>query len=185
MSKQNLSLQEQLLRSGLVTAAKARSVNSDKLKQARQQRHTAQPEPDDAKELAKQAQAEKTVRDRELNLKKQRHDEQKQIAAQIKQLVYANRYALNAQNDDIAYKFIDNNHVKTVYVSEHLRDLIITGKAAIVKIGQHYEAVPADIAEKIRARAAEAVILLNRNRPESKDEDDPYAGYEVPDDLMW
>jgi uncharacterized protein YaiL (DUF2058 family) len=185
MSKQNLSLQEQLLKSGLVTQAKARSVNSDKLKQVRQQRHNNQQALDEAKELAAKIQAEKATRDRELNLKKQRLEEQKQLAGQIKQWVHASRYLLNGESDDIAYKFIDGHHIKTVYVSENLRDLIIKGRAAIVKIGQRYEAVPADVAEKIKMRIATAVIVFNENQTEHKNENDPYAGYEVPDDLIW
>ena len=39
MSKQKLSLQEQLLKSGLVSNAKARSIKSDKRKQEQQQRN--------------------------------------------------------------------------------------------------------------------------------------------------
>ena len=38
MSKQKLSLQDQLLKSGLVSSAQAKSVKSDKHKQTQQQR---------------------------------------------------------------------------------------------------------------------------------------------------
>ncbi len=54
-----LSLQEQLLKSGLVSAAKAKSVSADKRKQTQQQRKNKVEVIDEAKELAQKAQAEK------------------------------------------------------------------------------------------------------------------------------
>jgi len=87
MSKQQLSLQDQLLKSGLVTGAQAKNVKSDRLKQARQQRNNNSITVDEARELALKAQAEKMARDRELNQRRMQQEEQKQIAAQIKQLI--------------------------------------------------------------------------------------------------
>jgi len=183
MSKQQLSLQDQLLKSGLVTGAQAKNVKSDRLKQARQQRNNNSITVDEARELALKAQAEKMARDRELNQRRMQQEEQKQIAAQIKQLIELNRYARD--EDGQAYKFIDNNKVKTLYVSETMREQIISGRLAIVKFGQYYEVVSAEVAEKIKSRLAASVIVLNDSAPVAENKDDPYAGYEVPDDLMW
>ena len=56
MSKQKLSLQEQLLKSGLVSSAQAKSAKSDKRKQTEQQRKNNVTVVDEAKELAQKAQ---------------------------------------------------------------------------------------------------------------------------------
>ncbi|NOT12984.1 MAG: DUF2058 domain-containing protein [Methylococcaceae bacterium] len=183
MSKQKLSLQEQLLKSGLVTSAQAKSVNSDKLKQARQQRSNNSVADDEVKRLALKAQAEKIERDRELNLQRKQQEEQKQIAAQVKQLIEQNRHDL--VDDGLPYKFIDNNKIKTLYVSETMRDSIASGRLAIVKLGKKYEVVSAEAAEKIKARNAASVIVLNDSLPSTETKDDPYAAFQVPDDLMW
>jgi Uncharacterized protein conserved in bacteria (DUF2058). len=53
MSKQKLSLQEQLLKSGLVSSAHAKSTKSDKHKQVQQQRNNNVKVVDEAKELVK------------------------------------------------------------------------------------------------------------------------------------
>jgi uncharacterized protein YaiL (DUF2058 family) len=184
MSKQKLSLQEQLLKSGLVSAAQAKSVKSDKLKQVRQQRSNHSVADDEAKQLALKAQAEKIERDRELNLVRKQQEDQKQIAAQVKQLIELNSHA-PVGDDGLPYKFIDKNKVKTLYVTEAMRDSIATGYLAIVKTGKLYAIVSAEIAEKIKSRDAASVIVFNDNLPVDVNKDDPYAAFQVPDDLIW
>jgi len=178
-----LSLQEQLLKSGLVSAAKAKSVKSDKRKQTQQQRKNKVEVVDEAKELAQKAQAEKIERDRELNQLRQQQEEQKQLAAQIKQIIELNR--LPRDPEGLAYNFTDDNKVKRLYVSETMRDQIAEGRLAIVKFGQQYEVVPAEAAKKILSRDAASVIVFNESNKSADVPDDPYAAYQVPDDLIW
>jgi uncharacterized protein YaiL (DUF2058 family) len=178
-----LSLQEQLLKSGLVSAAKAKSVKADKRKQTQQQRKNKVEVVDEAKELAQKAQAEKIVRDRELNQLRQQQNEQKQLAAQIKELIELNR--LPTDPEGLAYNFTDDNKVKRLYVSEAMRDQIAEGRLAIVKLGASYEVVPAETARKIQQRDATSLIVFNEQNETTDAEDDPYAAFQVPDDLIW
>ena len=57
---------------------------------------------------------------------------------------------------------------------------------AISKLGTTYYVIPAVIADKIRERndqyIAAQVDVSTLNAPA---EDDPYADYQIPDDLMW
>lgn len=183
MSKQKLSLQDQLLKSGLVTAAQAKSVKSDKFKQAKQQRNNNITAVDEAKELALKKQAEKLERDRELNQLRKQQDEKKEIAAQVRQLIELNRYEKDP--DGLAYRFIYKNKVKTLYVSETMREQIISGRLAIVKLDQQYEVVSAEVAGKIKSRDPASVIVQNDNTSVAENKDDPYADFQVPDDLIW
>ncbi|HEY8037674.1 MAG TPA: DUF2058 domain-containing protein [Methylobacter sp.] len=178
-----LSLQEQLLKSGLVSAAKAKSVKADKRKQTQQQRKNGVEVIDEAKELAQKAQAEKIERDRELNQLRQQQDEQKQLAAQIKQIIELNR--LPRDTEGLAYNFTDNNKVKRLYVSEAMRDQIAQGRLAIVKLGTDYEVVGAEAARKIQQRDTASVIVFNESDKTTNAVDDVYAEYQVPDDLIW
>jgi uncharacterized protein YaiL (DUF2058 family) len=184
MSKQKLSLQEQLLKSGLVSSALAKSAKSDKHKQTQQQRKNNITVVDEAKELVKKAQAEKAERDRELNQLKTQQEEQKHLIAQVKQLIELNRLPKDA--DGVPYHFNDKNKVKTLYVSEAMRIQIIAGKLAVVKYGESYEVVSAEVAKKISLRDPVSVIV--DNQPATgvvNTEDDPYANYQIPDDLVW
>jgi uncharacterized protein len=183
MSKPKLSLQEQLLQSGLVSAAQAKSIKSDKLKQTRQQRSNNTTAVDEAKALALKAQTEKAEKDRELNQLRKQQEEQKQLAAQVKQLIELNRHGQS--EDGLPYKFIDRKKVKTVYVTDTLRDQIAAGRMAIVKLERRYEIVSAEVADKIKARDSASVIVFNDNIPAVEIKDDPYADFQVPDDLIW
>ncbi len=178
-----LSLQEQLLKSGLVSAAKAKSVNAEKRKQTQQQRKNKVEVVDEAKELAQKAQAEKIERDRELNQLRQQQEEQKQLAAQIKQIIELNRLPRDAEG--LAYNFTDDNKVKRLYVSAAMRDQIAEGRLAIVKLGSQYEVVTAEVAKKVQSRDAVSVVVFNEQGKTESSVDDVYAAYQVPDDLVW
>lgn len=178
-----LSLQEQLLKSGLVSAAKAKSVNSDKRKQTQQQRKNKVEVIDEAKELAQKALAEKIERDRELNQLRQQQEEQKQLAAQVKQIIELNRLPRDAEG--LAYNFTDDNKVKRLYVAAAMRDQIAEGRLAIVKLGQQYEVVSSDVAKKVQSRDAASVIVFNEPDKTEHSIDDAYTAYQVPDDLIW
>jgi len=70
---------------------------------------------------------------------------------------------------------------------------VVDGRLAIVKLEQAYELVPAAVADKINQRDNHTVVLQNiisetstaDASVDSVDEDDPYADFVVPDDLMW
>jgi uncharacterized protein YaiL (DUF2058 family) len=176
------SLQEQLLKAGLVSTHKAKQIQHEKNKQAKQPQ--AAKNTDDAKLRTQQAQVEKTERDRELSRQRQEEAERKAVAAQIKQLIEQNRVA--AGDGDIGYQFADGNKVKTIYLTEAQRSHMLRGLLAIVKNEGHYDLVPAETAEKIRTRDASAVLVLNiADTQTAQNKDDPYADYQIPDDLIW
>ena len=184
MGKQKLSLQEQLLKSGLATSAQAKAVKTDKRKQTQQQRKNNLQVTDEAKALALKAQAEKAERDRELNQLRNQQETQKELAAQVRQLLELHRQPQDP--DGLAYNLTDQHKVKTLYVSANMRGQLIAGQMAIVKQEGVYELVSADTAQKILARLPDSVIVLNgQEHGQANGGDDPYAAFQVPDDLMW
>jgi len=56
---------------------------------------------------------------------------------------------------------------------------------AIAKLNDSYELLPAAAAEKIMQRDQDVIVVLNKNEQNEVAEDDPYADYQIPDDLMW
>jgi hypothetical protein len=84
----------------------------------------------------------------------------------------------------VPYNFADGKLVKRIYVTETQRRQLAGGQLAVVRQGEGYDLVPLDVAEKIRARDGAGLVLLNQ--PEAEEEqDEAYAAYRVPDDLMW
>lgn len=178
-------LRDQLLKSGLVNEKQVKKAQQEKRKAGLQQQGKPGAEADENKRRRQQLQAEKAERDRQLNLERSREAASKAIAAQIKQLIEAHR---QPQGDgEVPFNFVDGEKVKRMYVSAPARGQIARGQLAIVRLGQGYELVPAEIAEKIRQRDAGAVVLQNEPPPKSEPakDDDPYSAYAVPDDLMW
>jgi uncharacterized protein len=185
MSKK-LSLQEQLLQSGLVSSSQAKTAKTEKNKQAQMQRKNNLVVVDEAKELARKTREEQLAKDLALNQQRQQQEEKKQLLVQIKQLIEANKLPKSTSDDDIAYRFTDNNNVKTVYVSNTVRTQLINGQLAVVKYGKNYEIVPESCAKKIRERDPDRVCVYNETASNTaQTADDPYAAYQVPDDLMW
>jgi len=178
------SLIDQLKKTGLVNNAKAHKVKHDQYKNKKQKMKKGSAEQlDEAKLLAQKAQAEKVERDRQINLQKKEEAERKAIAAQIIQLIETNR--VTDRDGEIAYNFTDDNIVKRFFVSESIYKHLMSGKLSIVKFGDGYELVPKPVAEKIKQRDAKCVINNENTTEPELDEDDPYADYKIPDDLIW
>ncbi|MBB5210655.1 DUF2058 domain-containing protein [Microbulbifer hydrolyticus] len=179
------SLQDQLLKAGLVDGKKAKQISKEKRKQNKVAKKSGEVQVDEAKQAADQARAAKIARDRELNAQREAAAQQKAIAAQIKQLIERNKQPKGANGrDDIAYHFTFEKKVKKIYVSNAVQEHLTAGRLLIVGEGEHFELVPRVIADKIAERNPAMVV----QPPESSaqvEEDDPYAGYEIPDDLMW
>jgi len=176
------SLQEQLLRSGVVDKKKAKSIEQERRKQ-KKKTPKGQAQPNEAMEEAIADREEKVARDRELSRKLNEKAERKAVAAQIKQLIEANR--IDRNDGEIPYQFTDGKKINKIYVTALLQTQLSNGLIAIIKLGDQYELVPAPVAEKIAQRDESKIILQNQASKDSGDEDDLYADYQIPDDLMW
>ncbi|MCK5831753.1 MAG: DUF2058 domain-containing protein [Methylococcales bacterium] len=178
----NQSLQDQLLQTGLSNATKAKQVRAEKRKQSKQQRNNKVEIVNEAKQSLQETKAKQIEKDKLLNEQRNQEAEKKQIANQIIQLIQLNK--LPKDNEGVAYNFTDTNLVKTIYVHDDLREQIILGRLAIVKSNKNYEVVPVAVAEKIKQRDELAIVVLFADETNTA-EDNEYAGYEIPDDLMW
>jgi uncharacterized protein YaiL (DUF2058 family) len=176
------SLQEQLLKAGMVDAKKAKQLDKEKRKAAKQQ-PKGQASVNEDREQARRTLAEKAERDREINRQQQEVAQAKAITAQIKQLIDVNRLARDG--GDVAYQFTDGSKIKKLYVTAAQQGQLVKGLLAIVKFDAAYSLVAAPVAQKISQRDPAFVLVLNQGKDDGVAEDDPYADYQIPDDLMW
>ena len=176
------SLQEQLLKAGVVDKSKAKKIQKEKRKQAAQQ-PKGQVKIDEAKEAAKRALAEKVAADKERSRLQNEEAEKKALRAQIVQIVSLNK--VSRDNGEATYQFTDGKKIKKIYVTEALKKQLSVGNLAIAKLDERYELVPSGIAEKITARDASVIVSHHVSTNDTIDEDDPYAAYQIPDDLDW
>jgi len=179
------SLQDQLLKAGLIDTKKAKQANKDKRKETNVARRAPEPVVDEVKQSAEQARLEKVERDRELNRQRNAELEQRALAAQIKQLIENHKQSKGAGNNDVEYNFTDGKLIKKMRVSPSVLEQIARGILAVVKLGEGYEVVPRIVADKISLRDSRSVLVANVKAAQQTDEDDPYKDYVIPDDLMW
>ncbi|PBP95304.1 nucleoprotein/polynucleotide-associated enzyme, partial [Pseudomonas congelans] len=116
------------------------------------------------------------------NRQQQEKVEQKARTAQVKQLIEVSRLPKLITED--YYNFVDDKKVKRIPVNAMVRNKLSSGSLAIVHHGGGYEIIPREAALKIQERDPRRIVLLN-TPTEAPDADDPYAAYQVPDDLMW
>jgi len=179
------SLQDQLLKAGLVDKEKAKTIKKNKQKQSKQKLKQKKVVVDEVKLRSEQAQQEKIAKDRELNRLRAEQAKQKDILNQIKQLILLN--AIEDDNHaDVAYNFTDGTVIQKMYVSSETQAQLSKGKLVIVKLDDSYKVIPTVVADKIALRDDSYLVHQALNDKHSEiEEDDPYADYKVPDDLMW
>lgn len=176
------SMQDQLLKAGLVNKNKVKQANQVKAKQQKIERKSGVQSVDEAREAALETQRKNAERARELNAQRHAAATQKAIMAQIVQMVQVNRQSKGG--GDIAYHFTRGSKIDRIYVSAAVQAHLVAGRLVIVCLGDSTELVPKVIADKIAERDASLVVRVNKPSSEV-DADDPYAAFQIPDDLMW
>ncbi|BBQ84311.1 TPA: DUF2058 domain-containing protein [Kluyvera ascorbata] len=176
-----LTLQEQMLKAGLVTSKKMAKVQRTAKKSRVQAREARE-----AVEENKKAQLE---RDKQLSEQQKQATLSKEYKAQVKQLIEMNRITI--ARGDINFNFTDNNVIKKLVVDKPTQTQLINGRLAIARLATNaageseYAIIPAIVADKIAQRDTSSIVLHSALSQDVQDEDDPYADFKIPDDLMW
>ena len=174
------SLRDQLLKAGLINKKQANEAERQLQRLERQgapKRAAA-----DAPERRPAPPSAKVARDQALNRQQQEKAERKARLAQIKQLIEQNR--LTAVEGEPAYNFVDGSKIRRIAIDAAIRGRLARGDVAIVRHEGHYDWVPVAIAARIRERDDRAVVPLVP-AAEAAPVEDAYAGFAVPDDLIW
>ena len=176
------SLQDQLLKAGVIDGKKAKKIAKDK----RQQRKQKIDDSHIIGEEAKKIQLEKQARDRDLNLKRQAEADKKALTAQVIQLT--EHYQLKNTKGELEYNFTDDKTIKKIRVNSETLEQLTRGRLSIAKLREGYALIPTPIADKISSRDPAAIIVSLTKTDQSQtqnDDDDYYAQFEIPDDLSW
>ncbi|MGR6874388.1 DUF2058 domain-containing protein [Pseudomonas sp. HK3] len=176
------SLQEQLLKAGLTNKKKMQQAERAKKKVAKQIRKGDEVI-DETKLQTEKARKEKLEKDKKLNDERKAQEQTKALAAQIKQLIQ--NHAIKREGAELDYNFQDGNKIKRIQVTSLLQHQLSRGILAIAKLDQSYFIIPVVVADKIRERNESFVVYQAEPSKQEIVEDDPYADYQIPDDLMW
>ena len=158
-----LTLQEQMLKAGL--------VNEKKLKKAKKGSKKSRVQSREAKAAAEETKLAQQAKDKELNQQLKEQQLSKEIKAQVKQLIEMNK--------------IDGTLVKYLYVEDLTQKQLSKGILSIARQGESYVVIPTAVANKIAMRDEESIVDTQASSSDEVDEDDPYKDFVIPDDLMW
>lgn len=177
------ALQAQLLKAGLVDSKKAKLLS----KQSQHAKRTGDAENIEAKKALAAAQAKKIEKDQQLNQEKQKILEQKMLTANIIQMI--KQHQITDTNGEVSYQFVDDSKVKKINVTQKLYDQIVAGHVVIARLEESqtltYALLPRPLADRINAKMEGFMVVSNDKLEVELADDDPYAAYVIPDDLMW
>jgi hypothetical protein len=150
-------LQDQLLKAGLASKKQAKKAEHEKRISRKQNNGNS---PATVSNQAREEQAAKDQRNRELNLQRAEETRLREQKAQVKQLIETNRLPQDGRGEP--YHFVEQNKIKRIFVSEEMTDQLSRGQLAIVKLGAGYEVVSAKVACQITDRDKEAVVVFHQ-----------------------
>ena len=181
------SLQEQLLQAGLTTKQKARQANSDQRKKNKQKRSGVKVETslqEKVKQDVAHEKAEKKLRDDALNAQKKKALAQKEQSLRILQILQ-HHHLKNCAGDN-EYNYTYGTTIKKIALDSATHKALVNGRLALCGLNDITYIVTSETAAKL-ITLDETVLLVQNTRNEAAllVEDDPYADFQIPDDLMW
>ncbi len=160
------SLQEQLLKAGLVN--KERTTQSKKKNSKKKRKPATIP--------YQRAVPDNSPSPSELK-------KQKELRVEVKKRLRS--YKVNDKTGEIAYNYTINNRIKRFFVTEEQQKQLIEGALAIANWNGISYLIPIIAVEELRSLYPKINICVSATDKKEADENDPYAEYAIPDDLKW
>lgn len=174
------ALQAQLLKAGLVDNKKAKKLS----KQAVHEKRTGESNEAEIKAKIAQDQQSKLAKDQAIEEEKKAQRAEKELKSAVIQMIA--QHQIRDTDGDMSYQFIDENKIKKVYINQQIYNALVAGSLVIAKEAESYAFLPKALAERINSKLKGFIIVNNSEKNEAiTEEDDPYAAYVIPDDLMW
>ena len=178
------SLRDQLLKAGVASKKQHQQARTQKKKQKKQgvDVHAEQ------RKRLEEERNQKIERDKELNRQREAERAEKEKQAQIRQIIETNTIA--REDGENSYSFVDSKKIKKWYLADKQINELSSGRLALARLADdEYALISGKVAERLAERLADDadkyLLVNNKGKQEEVDEDDPYADYQIPDDLMW
>ncbi len=176
------SLQDQLLKAGLTSEHNLKVAKSEKRKKQKKKKKGATSNPSDLQQHIEQTKQAQLAKAQEVNAQKQQALKEREDVARVKQIL--EHHQQSEIRGDVTFNFTYQNKIKEIDVNAVTQKALAAGRLAICVLEGQFYVIPDEPARKI-AEVSEAYIVMHALTDDGKDDDDPYADYEIPDDLMW
>lgn len=177
------ALQEQLLKAGLASKQKVRDVKTQK-------RRDKKARVDDGSSALKLeiAEQKRLQAEKDKALNEQRFAEAT-ARGQVRGLVSEfTQFAIKIPSHaEIKFNYTLDNKIYSVYIDEKIQSELLKGQLGIVRYKDKSYLVPHKLAERVNLLVPQwCGYLWQQDAGKAVEvEDDPYADYAIPDDLMW
>ncbi len=176
------SLQDQLLKSGLVSEQRVKESRKKKSRQFKKGKQTGK-EPSLAEAYAKRRHTDQQDKDRALNERREEARRKKALKDRLKNIIVP--AAKNDPKADLPRHFEFAGKIRKLYVTASQQTALNEGKLGVAyHAGRHF-LVEAPVIDKLRSVHADAISFFAPDVKTDDEVDDFYAGFEVPDDLQW
>lgn len=179
------SLSDQLLGLGLVDEKKAKQSAHEKRVKKTKKKKSKAPAGPSTEALTAEAHAaqlaEKAAKDRALEEQRKAVREKAERLAQARDII--KNQGVVVKGDDKKYRFTHGTKIKEFWVSSADFERLAKGQVGAVQLDKRWYLIQPDAYEQILQRAGDLVMF--KAEAEQVDPDDPYADFQIPDDLDW
>jgi len=175
--------QEQLLKAGLVSKQKVQNAKTQKRRDRK-----AKVDDGSAALKAQIANQKRQQAEKDKALNEQRFAEATE-KGQVRGLITEfKRLAIATPRDaEIKFNYTLGTKIYSLYVNDKLQNQLLNGQLGIVRHEEVSYLVPHKLAERVQLLVPDwcGYLWQQDDNQQVVEEDDPYADYVIPDDLMW
>lgn len=179
------SLSDQLLKLGLVDEKKAKQSAHDKRVKKTKKKKSKAPAGPSTEALTAEAHAqqlaEKAAKDKAIEAERRAVRERAEQLAQARDIVKSKGVAV--KGEDKKYRFTHGKKIKEFWVASADFERLAKGLVGVVQLDKRWYFVEPEAYAQILERAPDLVMF--KAESEEVDPDDPYADFQIPDDLDW
>ncbi|WP_354625725.1 DUF2058 domain-containing protein [Psychromonas sp. MME2] len=178
------SLQDQLLKAGLINKQKAKQTQTEKRRQAKQKKKKGAVEVTAIQQAINEQKELQQQQDLEKNRQTQAQLDARSAHGKLIQMI--TQHCEKHYEGDIDYHFTYENKVKRIAINEATQQKLINGSLAICSLNEEFYLINKEAVVKLTAIDPSVLVALHEKVDISQvDEDDPYAEFAIPDDLIW
>ncbi|RNC77940.1 DUF2058 family protein [Piscirickettsia salmonis] len=182
-----MNLRDQLVKSGAVSKDAARKAAQEKRqKNAKQNKLSKKAKAELAVEQVQQQQ-QQVQQKRTQKIDMTKLDKEKRARkAQVLDILKVHRLNRDPKTADQRYHFNYNSKAYEIDVTAAQRNGILNQSFAIIVFEDQPNLVPIEVADKVKGFDGDVfTFICQKDEVDLNNTSDEYAGYEIPDDLMW
>lgn len=154
-----LSLQDQLLKAGLVDKKQAKKADHERRVKNKKKRKGQDTSADNEKRRLQHQQAERAEQDRKLNAERAQQAQRKADQAAAQQLIASNK--LPVEEGNVAYHFVAEGKIKKILLQQEIADKLAEGRMGLAMHKDELVLVPAETVLKVLKRDEGAILAYN------------------------